>query len=144
MATKKTTTKKSTKIISKTTPTTKKATTNKSTSVTGSSGKLETTQPEVVPSFTYSAPAAYSSQYAGQIDAALNNVTNFKYDPLQDASYKALAKVYTANGDRAAKSSMADAAALNGGYGTSYAASAGQQMRNQYNSELASSIPELE
>lgn len=113
-------------------------------SSTGESGKIEREQTTKVPSFTYSAPAAYSSQYAGQIDAALNNVTNFKYDPLQDASYKALAKVYTANGDRAAKSSMADAAALNGGYGTSYAVSAAQQMRNQYNSELASRIPELE
>ena len=113
-------------------------------STTGKSGKIETAQPAAAPSFTYTAPAAYSSQYAGQIDAALNNVTNFKYEPLQDASYKALAKVYTANGDRAAKSSMADAAALNGGYGTSYAVSAAQQMRNQYNSELASRIPELE
>ena len=113
-------------------------------SSTGTSGKIEREQTATVPSFTYTAPAAYSSQYAGQIDAALNNVTNFKYDPLQDASYKALAKVYTANGDRAAKSSMADAAALNGGYGTSYAVSAAQQMRNQYNSELASRIPELE
>ena len=113
-------------------------------SSTGKSGKIESEQTTTVPNFTYAAPAAYSSQYAGQIDAALNNVTNFKYDPLQDASYKALAKVYTANGDRAAKSSMADAAALNGGYGTSYAVSAAQQMRNQYNSELASRIPELE
>lgn len=92
----------------------------------------------------YTSPSSYSSQYQGQIDAALNNVTNFKYDPLQDASYKALAKVYTANGDRAAKSTMADASMLNGGYGTSHAVSAAQQMRNQYNSELASHIPELE
>lgn len=102
------------------------------------------TEPSGGGSPAYTAPASYSSQYQGQIDAALNNVTNFKYDPLQDASYKALAKVYTANGDRAAKSTMADASMLNGGYGTSHAVSAAQQMRNQYNSELASHIPELE
>lgn len=96
-----------------------------------------------------SSPAAfvlgkYSSKYGKQIDAALNNVTNFKYDPMQDASYQALAKVYGARGNIAAKDTLADAAALNGGMQTSYAVSAAQQARNQYNQELAAMIPELE
>lgn len=93
---------------------------------------------------SYSAPKAYSSDYTSQINNALGDVTNFSYDPMQDASYKALAKVYTAKGDQAAKTTMGDAAALNGGYGSSYATSAAQQARNDYNMQLASYIPELE
>ena len=86
----------------------------------------------------------FSSKYGNQLDSALNNVTNFSYDPLKDASYQALAKVYSKRGEQAAKNTMADAAMLNGGLGTSYAASAAQQVRNDYNSELASLIPDLE
>ena len=86
----------------------------------------------------------YDSKYGDQLDSALNTVVNWKYDPMQDASYQALAKVYGARGNRAAKDTLADAASLNGGYGTSYAVSAAQQARNQYNQELASLIPDLE
>lgn len=86
----------------------------------------------------------YNSKYMPKIEETLDKVTNWKYDPLQDASYQALAKVYGARGNIAAKNSLADAAALNGGYGTSYAVSAAQQARNQYNQELASMVPELE
>lgn len=86
----------------------------------------------------------YSSEYADRINSALDNITNWNYDPMQDASYRALASVYNARGNRSAKNTMADAAALNGGYGTSYAASAAQQARNQYNQELAALIPDLE
>ena len=86
----------------------------------------------------------YNSQYADQLSGALNTVTNWKYDPMSDANYQALAKVYGARGNIAAKNSLADAAALNGGYGTSYAVSAAQQARNQYNQELAALIPDLE
>ena len=89
-------------------------------------------------------PGTYNSQYQGQLDSAVDRVVNWKYDPLQDASYQALAKIYGARGNIAAKDSLADAAALNGGYGTSYAVSAAQQARNQYNQELAGFIPDLE
>lgn len=90
------------------------------------------------------APKTYTSEYTDRINAALGTVTNWKYDPMQDASYKAMARVYNQQGNLAAKSSLADAAALNGGYGTSYAVSAAQQARNQYNQELASMIPDFE
>lgn len=86
----------------------------------------------------------YTSKYGDQLDTALNNVTNFQYDPLKDASYQALAKVYTKRGEQAAKSTMADAAMLNGGLNSSYATSAAQQQRNDYNAELATLIPDLE
>lgn len=86
----------------------------------------------------------YKSQYQTQLNNAMKNVMNWKYDPMKDASYQALAKVYGARGNQAAKNSLADAAALNGGQQTSYAVSAAQQARNQYNQELASMIPQLE
>ena len=89
-------------------------------------------------------PEEYSSKYNKKLNTALKGVTNFKYNPLQDASYQALAKVYGARGNIAAKDTLADAAALNGGMQTSYAVSAAQQARNQYNQELAALVPELE
>ena len=97
----------------------------------------------VAPPAAY-APGTYTSEYADRIGTALDTVTNWSYDPMQDASYQAMAKVYNQRGNIAAKNSLADAAALNGGYGTSYAVSAAQQARNQYNQELAALIPDFE
>ena len=122
----------------------KKKTTKKTTKKSSGStypSALSVAKPSAIAAFV---PGTYTSKYGAQIDAALNNVTNFKYDPLQDASYQALAKVYGARGNIAAKDTLADAAALNGGMQTSYAVSAAQQARNQYNQELAAMIPELE
>lgn len=90
---------------------------------------------------------AYESQHQGQLDQALSNVTNrqeFTYDPLKDANYQALAKVYNKQGNQAAQNTLGDAAALNGGYGSSYAVTASQQARNDYNQMLASQIPALQ
>lgn len=69
---------------------------------------------------------------------------SFSYDPLADASYQSLAKIYNANGIRAANDTLGASAALNGGYGSSYAVSAAQQARNDYNQQLAAMVPELE
>lgn len=88
----------------------------------------------------------YTSKYQGQLDAALDKVTNaekFEYDPLKDANYSAMAKMYQKQGEQAAKNTLGDAAALNGGYGSSYAVTASQQARNDYNQQLASQIPSL-
>ena len=103
--------------------------------------KKKSTKPKAPAAYV---PKTYTSQYGDQLNTALDTITNFKYDPLQDASYQALAKVYGARGNIAAKDTLADAAALNGGMQTSYAVSAAQQARNQYNQELASLIPDLE
>ena len=89
-------------------------------------------------------PGAYTSAYQGQLDASRNQILNFKYNPMNDANYQALAKIYGARGNQAAKDTLGDAATLNGGFGTSYAVSAAQQARNQYNQELAGLIPDLE
>lgn len=96
---------------------------------------------------TYKAPANYKSQYAGQIDSLLNGIANredFVYDPLQDASYQSLAKIYNKRGEQAARNTLGDAASLNGGLGSSYATTAAQQARNDYNQEFAALVPELE
>ena len=90
---------------------------------------------------------AYTSKYQNQIDSAMNTVRNrekFAYDPLKDANYQALAKVYSKQGEQAAQNTMADAASLNGGYGSSYGIAASQQARNDYNQQLASQIPALQ
>ena len=94
----------------------------------------------------YENPAEYKSEYQGQLDTALGKVTNreaFTYDPLKDVSYQSLAKIYNKQGEQAAKNTMGDAASLNGGYGSSYAVTASQQARNDYNQQLASQIPAL-
>ena len=105
--------------------------------------------PAYVPVVAPTAPAeyqlgTYTSRYGDQLEGALNKVVNWNYNPMEDANYQALAKIYGARGNIAAKDTLADAAALNGGYGTSYAVSAAQQARNQYNQELAALIPDLE
>lgn len=96
---------------------------------------------------TYKAPEAYKSQYSDQIASGMEKVTNreaFSYDPLKDANYQAMAKIYNQQGNKAAKDTMGDAASLNGGYGSSYAVTASQQVRSDYNQQLASQIPALQ
>ena len=61
-------------------------------------------------------PGTYSSEYTDQINQSRDKILNWSYDPTQDANYQALAAVYGARGNLAAKNSMADAASLNGGY----------------------------
>lgn len=95
----------------------------------------------------YVAPQEYNSAYQTQIDSSLNKVANrqaFEYNPLEDASYQALARIYNKRGEQAAKNTLGDAAMLNGGFGSSYAVTAAQQARNDYNQEFAALIPQLE
>ena len=89
-------------------------------------------------------PGSYSSAYASQLNAARDQLMNYKYDPMQDANYQAMAQIYGARGNIAAQDTLGEAASLNGGFDTSYAVSAAQQARNQYNQELAALIPDLE
>lgn len=96
-------------------------------------------------------PGNYTSAYIKQMrtarkqmDKARADLMNFKYDPLKDAQYQAVAQVYGARGNVAAQDTLGEAAALNGGQQTSFAVSAAQQARNQYNQELASLVPEFE
>ena len=88
--------------------------------------------------------SAYSEQIAALVQKAQDNTANFKYDPMTDASYQALAKEYARLGDRANENTLANQAALTGGRASSYAVSAAAQAQNQYNQALTDKIPELE
>ena len=88
--------------------------------------------------------SAYSEQIAALVQKAQDNTANFKYDPMTDASYQALAKEYARLGDRANENTIANQSALTGGRASSYAVSAAAQAQNQYNQALTDKIPELE
>ena len=68
----------------------------------------------------------------------------YAYDPEQDADYQRYARLYQRQGQAAMEDTMGQAAALSGGYGSSYAQQTGQQAYSQYLSELSALIPELE
>ena len=146
-STKSTSKSKSTTSKKKTTTTKKKSTTSskKKTTTTGNKGtKVTVTKPGAAP--VYTMPEAYKSALDEQINSALGDVTNikdFSYDPLQDASYQALAKIYNQQGAQAARDTLGDMAALNGGLGSSAATSAAAQQRSSYNQQLAAQIPDL-
>lgn len=92
-------------------------------------------------------PAAYTSKYDDLINSNLNSILNrekFSYDPNSDALYQQYKDSYTRNGQTAMKDTMGNAALLTGGYGNSYAVTAGQQAYNNYMQQLADKIPELE
>ena len=94
----------------------------------------------------YSKPE-YSSRYASQIDALLDSVLNregFSYDLESDPLYQQYRKQYIREGDRAMRDTMGDAAALTGGYGSSYGTTAGSQAYDYYLSQLNDRVPELE
>ena len=67
----------------------------------------------------------------------------FSYDPEEDEMYKRYARLYAAQGAAAMEDTMGQAAALTGGYGSSYAQAVGQQAYDRYLGELASLVPEL-
>ena len=91
-------------------------------------------------------PADYSSSYQGQIDELLSQITDrkpFQYDYASDPLYQSYAQNYQRQGKLAMQDTMGQAAALTGGYGNTYATTAGQQMYNQYMQSLNDIIPEL-
>lgn len=81
-----------------------------------------------------------------QKNEALNAYLNrgdFNYDFNADALYQNYKDRYTQLGKMAMQDTMGQAAALTGGYGSSYAQNVGQQAYNQYMTGLADVIPEL-
>ena len=81
-----------------------------------------------------------------QKNAALNaylNREDFKYDFNADALYHHYKDKYTRQGKMAMQDTMGQAAALTGGYGSSYAQSVGQQAYDAQLQNLNDVIPEL-
>lgn len=88
----------------------------------------------------------FKSAYTGEMANVYNNYKNrpkFEYDMNKDALYQQYAKQYKALGNTAMQDTMGQAAQLSGGFGNSYATSAGQQAYNQYMQQLNDKVPEL-
>lgn len=101
---------------------------------------------ELLRQHTSKQPAAYQSKYQANMDditSQLQNRPKFQYDVNGDALYQQYKDYYTHNGQRAMQDTMGQAAALTGGYGSSYAQNVGQQAYNEYMTGLNNVIPEL-
>ena len=91
-------------------------------------------------------PGAYQSKWQSQVDSIIDQILNrkaFSYDFNEDALYKQYAEQYTRRGKLAMQDTMGQAAAMTGGYGSSYASTAGNQAYQEYLSQLNEVIPEL-
>ena len=95
--------------------------------------------------------AAKPGQYQNQFQTGLNNLVGqiqnrpkFQYDVNSDALYQQVAQNYLQQGKQAMMDTMGQAAALTGGYGNSYAQTAGQQMYNQHLLGLNELVPQYQ
>lgn len=88
----------------------------------------------------------YQSSYADQLNEIYNKIMNredFKYDLNNDMLYKQYKDQYTNLAKMGMMDTMGQAAALTGGYGNSYASTAGNQAYQSYLTQLNDKIPEL-
>ena len=88
----------------------------------------------------------YADSYGEQLDAIYQKILNrdaFKYDLNSDMLYQQYKDQYTNLGRMAMKDTMGQAAALTGGYGSSYGQSVGQQQYDAYLQQLNDVVPEL-
>lgn len=91
-------------------------------------------------------PGQYQSNYQSTLDGLLDKIVNqkdFSYDFNADALYQNYKNQYMQQGKQAMLDTQAAASALTGGYGSSYATSAGSQAYQQYLTQLNDRIPEL-
>lgn len=75
--------------------------------------------------------------------AAITGRPAFGYDPASDPVYNSYAQSYQRRGRLAMRDTMGQAAALTGGYGSSYAQSVGRQQYDSYLQSLGEALPEL-
>mgnify|MGYP001859601381 CR=1 FL=1 len=93
-----------------------------------------------------SKPGAYESQYSDEIQAQLDKLLNgekFSYNFNADPIYQQYKDQYMQQGQLAMQNTMGQAAALTGGYGSSYASTAGNQAYQQHLTGLNEIIPQL-
>lgn len=100
----------------------------------------------------YNANKNYASQidrtnkWSDELESLYGQISNhekFSYDMNNDAFYKQYAQQYQNNAKLAMQDTVAQASALTGGYGNSYAATAGQAMYNQQMQGLNDRATEL-
>lgn len=92
-------------------------------------------------------PGQYQNQYQQQLDDLYQQITGrapFSYDAAGDALYQQYKDQYQQLGKQAMADTMGQAAALTGGYGSTYSQSAGQQQYDAYLRQLTDKLPELE
>lgn len=88
----------------------------------------------------------YQSQWQTQLNDIMSKIMNrekFTYDMNSDALYQQYKDQYTNLGKQAMMDTIGQASAMTGGYGNSYAQSAGQQSYQGYLQQLNDKIPEL-
>ncbi len=87
----------------------------------------------------------YTSRYDDEITSLYEQLRGrgpFRYDSATDPLYQQYVQDYTRQGQMAMRDTMGQAAALTGGYGSSYAQSVGQQQYDAYLQRLADILPE--
>lgn len=92
------------------------------------------------------APGQYNSPWSAQLNDTLNKILNrekFSYDFNGDAFYQQFKDKFTQQARMASEDAVARASAMTGGYGNSYAATAGAQAFNEQMGQLNDVIPEL-
>lgn len=88
----------------------------------------------------------YQGTYDAQLQEIYDKIVNrdkFSYDLNGDALYQQYADQYQLMGQQAMMDTMGQAAALTGGYGNSYATTAGNQAYQAYLQQLNDVVPEL-
>lgn len=84
----------------------------------------------------------FYNQWKGLLEQ-YNNRDPFSYDMASDGLYQQYANQYTRLGTQAMQDTLGQAAALTGGYNSSYAQNAGQQAYQGYLDRLNDIVPEL-
>ena len=93
-----------------------------------------------------SKPGEYKSQWQSGLDDTMKKILNrekFSYDLNGDALYQQYKDQYVLQGQKAMMDTMGQAQAMTGGYGNSYAQTAGQQTYQGHLQQLNDKIPEL-
>lgn len=88
----------------------------------------------------------YQASYDDQLQAIYDQIVNrdkFRYDLNSDALYQQYADQYQMMGQQAMMDTIGQAATLTGGYGNSYASTAGNQAYQAYLQQLNNVVPEL-
>ena len=91
-------------------------------------------------------PGEYQSQWDGELTELYNRIANrkpFSYDIGTDPVYQQYREQYQRQGRLAMQDTMGQAAALTGGYGSTYGEQVGQQAYNAYLQNLNDVVPNL-
>lgn len=91
-------------------------------------------------------PGSYESQWDGELTELYNRIANrkpFSYDLGTDPVYQQYREQYQRQGRLAMQDTMGQAAALTGGYGSTYGEQVGQQAYNAYLQNLNDIVPDL-